>query len=553
MERAAPTPLPTVQAARKEVSKHLERTGSIDANGIFPKDIAVSLQYLVDDPLYLESKPVQVTPPFPKDPRTNVRLSAGPKETLYDVRGREKEFTLDRNGFCYVNDPTFFSDWSSQPAIAKDFLPEMEALLKREIEGCDEVIFYDARIRQESDQGMRVEGLSYNPYAHQVHVDNTETSIFDKIRGILDMAYEHRMKGRTQVINIWRPIKHPVYDCGLAVCDGASLREDDVLECDRIRQDTGQYGDTMGVVRYRKGYEWYYMSLQDESEVLLFKNYDSATDIDARWCLHTAFDMPPETVPVGAPPRESIEVRALVFTHPSDPRIIAETSIPHPLVATLERNSLPIVYDKASKNCITDRHRSDIDEGSEEIKDAVLLSRRNLIHSLEKERETLSSERDDLRSKNEQLRSDLGQGQYQMETQDKYTEALKSTIVSLEAELYRSNTQLRSQICDLSRARIDARLHEQNRLRDQDDDHLHSYNGANNSHPYNIEHTHLLQTIEHQSYEIERWRGEAMKVGSESVSRSWQAGVDEAVRREREKDAFVIKSLREELEMLRNR
>jgi len=546
--------LPKVHPATEKALKHLDRTASTDANAILARDIAVSLQYLVDDPLYLESKPVQVTPPFPKDTRTNVRLSAGPKETLHDVRGREKEFTLDGNGFCYVNAPTSFTSWSSQPAIARDFLPEVEALLKREIEGCDEVIFYHARIRQESDQGMRVEGLSYDPYARQVHVDNTETSIFDKIKGILDMAYEHRMKGRAQVINIWRPIKHPVYDCGLAVCNGASLRENDVLECDRIRQDTGQYWDTMGVVRYRKGYDWYYMSLQDEAAVLLFKNYDSATDVDARWCLHTAFDMPPDTIPVGAPPRESIEVRALVFTHPSDPRPAAEKSIPHPLVATLERNNLPIVYDKSSMTCITDRHRSDIDEGSEEIKDAVLLYRRNLSHNLEKERETLSSERDELRSKVEQLRSELQQAQYQINLQNNYTEALEGTIKSLEAKLCQSNTQLRSEICDLRRNRIDARLHEQTRLQGQDDDYLHSNNNsANNSHPYSIEHTHLLQTIQRQSYDIERWRGEAMRVSNESVSRSWQASVDEAVRREREKDAFVIKSLREEIEKLRNR
>ena len=70
----------------------------------------------------------------------------------------------------------------------------------------------------------------------------------------------------------------------------------------------------MGVIQYRPGFDWYYMSEQAEEDVLLFKNYDSATDVGARHCLHTAFDLPPETVPAGAPTRESIEVRALIFT-----------------------------------------------------------------------------------------------------------------------------------------------------------------------------------------------------------------------------------------------
>ncbi len=50
--------------------------------------------------------------------------------------------------------------------------------------------------------------------------------------------------------------QHPVYDCGLAVADGGKLNKDDVLECDRIRQDTGQYWDTMGVIKYRPGFHW---------------------------------------------------------------------------------------------------------------------------------------------------------------------------------------------------------------------------------------------------------------------------------------------------------
>ncbi len=176
-------------------------------SGSASKDITVRLQYLENDPLYDTTKPVQVTPPFPRSDQTNVHLKPGPDETLYDVRGRQSSFTLDDNGFCYVHAPTKFNKWSSQPAIAKEFLPEMEELLKREIEGCDEIIFYDARIRQESDEGVRMQGLSFNPYARQVHVDNTERSVIEKIRSITEMKADYHLSGRARIINIWRPIK----------------------------------------------------------------------------------------------------------------------------------------------------------------------------------------------------------------------------------------------------------------------------------------------------------------------------------------------------------
>ena len=221
------------------------------------RDITVRLQYLKDDPVYETKKPTQVTPPFPTSNRTNIELMPGPPELLNDVRARQNEFTLDNNGFCYVKAPTTFKDWSSQPAIAKDFLPEMEDMLRREINGCDEIIFYDARIRQESDEGVRVQGLSYNPFARQVHVDNTEISVLEKIHAITEMKAEYHLSGRARIINIWRPIKHPVYDCGLAIADGGKLQDGDVLECDRLRQDNLQYWDTMGVIKHRPGFDWY--------------------------------------------------------------------------------------------------------------------------------------------------------------------------------------------------------------------------------------------------------------------------------------------------------
>ena len=50
------------------------------------------------------------------------------------------------------------------------------------------------------------------------------------------------------------------------------------------------------------------------NEVVLLKGFDSLTDGRARFTGHTSFADP--TSPAGAPPRESIEVRALLFFAP---------------------------------------------------------------------------------------------------------------------------------------------------------------------------------------------------------------------------------------------
>ncbi|KAK3719456.1 hypothetical protein LTR37_004314 [Vermiconidia calcicola] len=546
-ETASNTPAPVVVHKVENPTEKVQYNITLANKESQGRDVSVQLQYLRNDPLYDTVKPLQITPNFlDNEGRSNVRLEAGPPEIINDIRGRQDQFTLDGNGFCYVSAPTSFQDWSSQPQIGKKYLPELEELLKREVEGCDEIIFYDARIRQEGDEGARVQGLSFNPFARQVHVDNTETSVLEKIRSITEMKADYYLSGRARIINIWRPIKHPVYDCGLAVADGATLRHGDVLECDRHRQDTGQYWDTMGVIKYRPGYDWYYMSRQDEQDVLLFKNYDSALDVPARNCLHTAFDLPSSEVPVNSPTRESIEVRALVFTHPKGFRRPSGNAMPHPLALHLEQEDLKLVFDEHS---ITDRLRTDIDEGNE-VKDAVLLLRRQEIRRLEHLCEALVAERDELQRERDNSYIELKQAHKQIAIQTAHAEALQSKVRSLEAQRAQQHSDTHKQIQALSTDRAAARLYEQLRVRDESDGISHGHR-AGKSGTNNHEAALLLQHIDRQQAEIDKWKAEAMGKGSEAVSRCWQGSVDEAVRSERGKDSFLIRALTDEMEKLR--
>lgn len=510
-------------------------------------NIEVQLQYLRDDPLYNLVKPIQITPNFLDcEGRSNVRLESGPSETLNDVRGREHEFTLDSNGFHYVQAPTTFKDWSSQPQIAKEYLPELEDLLRREVDGCDEIVFYDARIRQEGDDGARVQGLSYNPFARQVHVDNTERSVLEKVHNTTDLKADYYLSGRVRIINIWRPIKHPVYDCGLAIADGGKLKDGDVIECERHLHQTGKYWDTMGVVKYRPGYVWYYFSWQDEPDVLLFKNYDSATDVPARNCLHTAFDVPLSEVPPNAPTRESIEVRAFVFTHPKGLRRPSGVAAPHPLAVRLERGDLRPMEEEHS---ITDRLRTDIDEANE-IKDAVLLLRRQEIRRLEKACKAVMSERDQQQQALQQSQSLLQQSQQQVSIQIEHTDALQKKIRELEAKLIKQPALLRQQNEALTRELADMRLREQAQA-DEKQNLFQSPNSSaappSGSKP---ETATLLKCVDNQRAEIEYWKAEAKAEGHKTVSRCWQDSVDEAVRRERQKDTTVFEDLKKRIKDL---
>ena len=76
-----------------------------------------------------------------------------------------------------------------------------------------------------------------------------------------------------------------------------------------VRQ-ANRSGETYSV-KYNPNHRWYYIPEMRADEALLLKCYDSATDGRTRFGPHTAFTDP--TTPADAAPRESIELRTLVF------------------------------------------------------------------------------------------------------------------------------------------------------------------------------------------------------------------------------------------------
>jgi hypothetical protein len=549
---ATTAPTATLQKQVKGEAAQDKRENAYGSEKPKYKDLTVCLQYLKDDPLYKTVKPLQITPNFAdKEGRTNVKLEPGLPETIVDVRSAGQQFDLDTNGFKYVKAPTGFKEWSSQPKIAQEYLPELEALLRNEIDGCDEILFYDARIRQAGEEGVKVEGLSHNPFARQVHVDNTEKSVIEKIQALLEMKADYVLSGRARAINIWRPIKHPVYDCGLAITDGSKLQQGDVIECDRHRAVDGKYWDTMGVVKYRPGYQWYYCSEQAEEDVLLFKNYDSRSDGVVRTVLHTAFDVPPEMVPPNAPTRESIEVRALIFTYPGVRQPLLERQQTHPLAISLEAGNLTRVDEEPS---ITDRLRTDIDE-ADEVKDAVLLLRRQEIRKLERVRDALVTDLNVASKERDEAKLGLAAAREQLAIQSRRISDLDAQVRQLESELRQSHPDLRKHLRQSAKELTDARLAMptshvglQHKTYGEEDGLM--FHPPHPDGPDGLEKELLRQRIERQEQEIAKWKANAVGVGNQAVSQTWQAGVDEAVRREREKDAFAMKGLQNEIQRL---
>ena len=113
---------------------------------------------------------------------------------------------------------------------------------------------------------------------------------------------------RFAIVQVWRPIASPLESNPLAMADAASVAPEDLLVAER--RYPHRVGQTYRV-KYSPRHRWYYFPRMRRDEAIVFKVFDSAKDGRARFTPHTSFDDP--STPAGAPPRQSIEARALAF------------------------------------------------------------------------------------------------------------------------------------------------------------------------------------------------------------------------------------------------
>ena len=229
---------------------------------------------------------------------------------IYDMRPIAWEIALDDTGFALVGAETAVRDFWNDDEIRDVYYPEAERAIA-DATGAERVFIFDhTRRRRIAGADDRTPGVPRQP-ATRVHVDHTERSGPQRVRDLLGAEGEGLLRGRVQVINLWRPIRGPLRDAPLALCDARSVAPSDLVPADLVYAN--RTGETYAVT-YNPRHRWFYAPEMRADEGLLIKCFDSMTDGRARFAPHTSFVDP--TAPVDVLPRESIEIRSLVF-HPA--------------------------------------------------------------------------------------------------------------------------------------------------------------------------------------------------------------------------------------------
>ena len=228
---------------------------------------------------------------------------------INDIRGHESEYTLDKNGFQVVHAPSKEKEFKDDESIKTGYYKEVEELLKK-VTGAHKVVIFDHTIRR-AIPGQADKPSSRGPVG-RVHIDQTPWAGEERVRLHTGDEAEKLQSERVRIINVWRPINGAVEDHPLALADYQTVDWDNDLVPVALKYEHRD-GETFSV-KYDPNLRFYYKSKIDSDEVYLIKCYENRyEDGKARLTPHTAFTDP--NTPDNAKPRESIEVRALVFSH----------------------------------------------------------------------------------------------------------------------------------------------------------------------------------------------------------------------------------------------
>ncbi|KAF5342806.1 hypothetical protein D9758_013367 [Tetrapyrgos nigripes] len=203
---------------------------------------------------------------------------------IENVRGNENSVSLNTTGFqFFLNEPTKHKAFNNDEDIEKEYYPESAELIKK-LTGASRVVFFDHTIRRRVEGETGRDPKKRQPVP-QAHVDQTPLAARNRVlRHLPESESAELLNKRFQIINLWRPIAHAALDWPLALRD--------------------VWGG------YNPGQKWKYLRGMTPDDIVLIKCHDSREDV-ARLTPHTAFEDP--TTPPDALPRESIELRSLVF------------------------------------------------------------------------------------------------------------------------------------------------------------------------------------------------------------------------------------------------
>lgn len=273
--------------------------------------VTATLSFLANDELYETERPYSLKFEAPEGlRRSNIQVEKH-KQVIQNARQSEKSITVKDNGFALVklDSKMAYEDFENEERVKAVYLVEVAEMLQKLV-GASRVQVFEYVVRKEDVNYPISTGkpYKYNQPTTMVHIDLNK----DWARK-LAITLNHRIgleklpSENYRFYNIWKPLRGPVMNRPLALCDNSKLDLDTIMTADVVYQDFAVNNECM---RYSEGQEWYFASNQTASEAWVFEQGDPKLDT-RHGVPHCSFEHPKREV--DEVPRETIEVRALAF------------------------------------------------------------------------------------------------------------------------------------------------------------------------------------------------------------------------------------------------
>ncbi|KAJ6032638.1 hypothetical protein N7540_003370 [Penicillium herquei] len=263
----------------------------------------------------------------PSTGATNLKPKKIHRITVHDIRMQEPSPQLLREGYETLSHSTSLTEVEfmncrtpeGKQRIKNHYWPEIQALVEKKT-GAAKVIPWHFSLRDQT--------LGYHPDeiffmntgipqpAATLHIDNDHNTALSHLqREVGPDEAKNLLKTHTRwaIVNVWRPVGETVQRWPLVMVDNSNVPEwnyaDHVARIYR-NNDSKYYKVHDNFLKPHPDYIFRYVSGMSPDEVMMFKDYDSRTDM-VRATPHGGFQ--DDNTADDAPARRSIEVRLFVF------------------------------------------------------------------------------------------------------------------------------------------------------------------------------------------------------------------------------------------------
>ncbi|KAI0396028.1 hypothetical protein F5Y17DRAFT_420865 [Xylariaceae sp. FL0594] len=244
------------------------------------------------------------------------------------VEDKSSLFKLEECGFqkIVLKSQLSYDEFWDNDKVTKTYVQEVKSALKREL-GAKYVFVLDYAVRRRHPSFPVSTGgeYEYDQPTSLAHIDFT----IEEGERIINVLFGDRasevLTGRWQAINVWKPIKGPLNDWPLGLCDTRSVDwNTDVVPSDVVFDD---FVTENIQIYHNPAMQWYYLPDQESWEALIFKSADSVGPRSTA-CPHSGFYNPSASKEER---RESLDCRCFVFYADLDeyPPIVGDVCKPH--------------------------------------------------------------------------------------------------------------------------------------------------------------------------------------------------------------------------------